>query len=62
MQYSIYNADDDQGRNGDQIPISAKTDTGARRQAKKEAAAQGWINYGIRFFRASDGCHGSIEV
>jgi hypothetical protein len=61
MRYSIYNEDDDQGFNGDQIPISAKTDRGARRQAKKEAAKMGWENYGIHFFRESDGCHGKID-
>ena len=43
----------------DGIQLTARTDRGARIQAKKLGLAPG---YSIWFFRASDGCKGAIEV
>jgi hypothetical protein len=60
MQYAIMSFD---GSDGDrpEYPISAKTDNGARRQAKKEAARLGIKDYSIIFYRSSDGCRGWID-
>ena len=58
MQYAILNNDNAERR---EYPISAKTDNGARRQAKKEAARLDIKNYSIIFYRPSDGCRGSID-
>lgn len=43
------------------IPLTAKTDIGARRQARKIAKVEGLRGYRITFFRESDGCRGTIS-
>jgi len=58
MQYAILNNDNAERR---ELPISAKTDNGARRQAKKEAARLSIKDYSIIFYRSSDGCRGWID-
>ena len=57
--YSIHHSalDSDHG-----IPLTAKTDIGARRQAKAIAAKEGLRGYVIRFHRESDGCRGWIDA
>lgn len=40
--------------------LKAKTDSSARQEARKIAAAKGWEDYTIEFFRQSDGCRGTI--
>lgn len=44
------------------IPLSAKTDLGARRQARKISRENGLKGYIIRFHRESDGCRGWIDA
>lgn len=44
------------------IQLNAKTDIGARREAKKIAKAEGLKGYRITFFRESDGCRGTIDA
>jgi len=41
--------------------LTARTDNGARKQAKKLAAEKNWNDYSICFFRESDGCRGFID-
>lgn len=60
MQYAIMSFDEENGSRPE-YPISAKTDNGARRAAKKEATARGIKEYSIIFYRSSDGCRGNIE-
>jgi len=63
---SIYTAYDKGAEFGssdyDGFPLSAKSDRSARIEAKKMAAAKGWADYGITFFRTSDGCRGEIDA
>lgn len=58
LQYTIMNFDDP-GR--EEIPISATTDNGARRTAKKTAKKYDISEYSIIFYRFSDGCRGWID-
>lgn len=44
------------------IALTARTDLGARRQAKQIAKREGLRGYWITFYRAADGCRGAIEV
>jgi len=44
------------------IQLNAKTDLGARREAKKIANTEGLKGYRITFFRESDGCRGTIDA
>lgn len=44
------------------LPLTAKTDVGARRQAAKIAKENGLRGYTLHFFRASDGCRGQIDA
>ena len=46
----------------DEIPLTAKTDNDARKEAKQTAAESSIERYGIVFYRESDGCHGWIEA
>jgi hypothetical protein len=59
IRYSImHNAlDADYG-----IQLNAKTDLGARREARKIAKAEGLKGYSITFFRESDGCRGTLDA
>jgi len=59
ISYSIHHSalDIDYG-----VPLTAKTDLGARRQAARIARENGLRGYTIRFFRKSDGCHGWIDA
>ena len=43
------------------LTLKAKTDLGARREAKKIAKREGLRGYIICFFRTEDGCRGTIE-
>lgn len=42
------------------IQLTAKTDIGARRQARKISKDEGLKGYWITFYRDSDGCRGTI--
>ena len=44
------------------LPLTAKTDLGARRQAAKIARENGLRGYTLHFFRESDGCRGQIDA
>lgn len=44
------------------LSLTATTDLGARRQARKIAKEQGLGEYTLHFFRESDGCRGRIDV
>jgi hypothetical protein len=44
------------------LPLTAKTDIGARRQARKIAKESGLRGYTLHFFRESDGCRGQIDA
>ena len=56
-QAAEYGSDDDQG-----YPLTAKTDSEARVEAKQLAEKKGWKELRISFFRSSDGCRGEMEV
>jgi len=43
------------------IQLNAKTDIGARREARKITKTEGLRGYTIKFYRASDGCRGIID-
>ena len=58
ISYSIMSFD---SPDREEIPISARTDRGARIAAKKTARELGIKKYSIVFFRDSDGCHGTID-
>ena len=58
ITYSIINMDNYEM---EETSLTAKTDEGARRQAKKEAKEQGIKKYKIGFFRTNDGCRGTID-
>jgi hypothetical protein len=57
--YSIHHSalDADYG-----LALTATTDLGARRQARKIAKENGLKGYTLHFFRESDGCRGQIEA
>ncbi len=60
IKYSIHHnaLDADHG-----LPLTAKTDLGARRQARKITKENGLRGgYQICFFRESDGCRGTIDA
>ncbi len=42
------------------LPLTAKTDLGARRQANKIAKDSGLRGYTLHFYRVSDGCRGQL--
>lgn len=44
------------------LALTAKTDLGARRQARKIAKEMGLRGYTLHFFRESDGCRGRIDA
>lgn len=44
------------------LPLTAKTDIGARRQASKIAKENGLRGYTVHFHRVSDGCRGRIDA
>jgi hypothetical protein len=61
IEYTAFDKNSDRGYE-DGFPLTAKTDRGARMQAKKLAKEKGWKRYGLVFFRYSDGCRGEIDV
>lgn len=44
------------------LSLTAKTDLGARRQARKIAKENGLRGYTLHFHRVSDGCRGQIDA
>lgn len=44
------------------LTLTAKTDLGARRQARQIAKRDGLHGYTLHFFRESDGCRGQIAA
>jgi hypothetical protein len=44
------------------LPLTAKTDIGARRQAKAIIKAEGSRGAVLCFYCASDGCRGTIDI
>jgi hypothetical protein len=61
-QYTVYPSRDEYDYLSHAVKLTAKTDIGARRQAKKIAQARRWKTYYISFFRSSDGCRGNIDA
>lgn len=59
ITYAILNNDNSRR---EEIPLTAKTDRGARIQAKKTAEKYNIEKYRIIFYRASDGCRGWIDA
>ena len=60
--YTVYPRRDEYDYESNAVQLTAKTDLGARRQAKKIARENGWKIYFISFFRDSDHCKGNIDV
>jgi hypothetical protein len=61
--YTAYDAAAPQDSDAhDGYPLTAQTDIGARRQARKLAREKGFADLRITFRRESDGCCGAISV
>jgi len=58
MLYGLINYDKAER---EEIPLSCKTDRGARIKAKQYAKIHNIKEYGIIFYRAEDGCRGWID-
>jgi hypothetical protein len=63
MSYVVEEIDDMQEPQNvrERYRLTAKTDKGARSQAKKLAEASGWDDYTILFYRSEDGCRGELS-
>lgn len=60
--YTVYQPRDQYDYESNAQQLTAKTDTGARRQARKIARENGWKKYFIKFYRESDSCIGNIDI